>query len=51
MKQDYPDRVKAHIAAIQKAAQGMNADYVLLDTSQPLDRALHAYLTFREKRS
>ncbi|MAY01858.1 MAG: DUF58 domain-containing protein [Gammaproteobacteria bacterium] len=51
MKQDYPAKVKAHIAAIQKAAQGMNADHVLIDTSQPLDRALHSYLTFREKRA
>jgi len=51
MKQDYPQRIKAHIAAIEKTAKGMNADHVLLDTSEPLDRALHAYLTFREKRA
>ncbi|MGA1740769.1 MAG: DUF58 domain-containing protein [Pseudohongiellaceae bacterium] len=51
MKQGYPQRIKAHIAAIEKTAKGMNADHVLLDTSEPLDRALHAYLTFREKRA
>lgn len=51
MKQDYPQRIKAHITAIEKTAKGMNADHVLLDTSEPLDRALHAYLTFREKRA
>lgn len=51
MKEDYPARLKAHIASIQKTARGMNADHVLLDTSEPLDRALHSYLTFREKRA
>ena len=51
MKQDYPQRIKAHIAAIEKTAQGMNADHLLLNTNEPLDRALHSYLTFREKRA
>ncbi len=51
MKQDYPERVKAHIAEIEKTAKGMNADHVLINTNEPLDRALHSYLTFREKRA
>lgn len=51
MKQDYPQRIKAHITAIEKTAKGMNADHVLLNTNEPLDRALHSYLTFREKRA
>lgn len=51
MKQDYPQRIKAHIAAIEKTAKGMNADHILLNTKEPLDRALHSYLTFREKRA
>ncbi|MDG2090156.1 MAG: DUF58 domain-containing protein [Gammaproteobacteria bacterium] len=51
MKQDYPQRIKAHIAAIEKTAKGMNADHVMLNTNDPLDRALHSYLTFREKRA
>ena len=51
MKQDYPQRIKAHIAAIEKTAKGMNADHILLNTNEPLDRALHSYLTFREKRA
>lgn len=51
MKQDYPQKIKAHIAAIEKTAKGMNADHILLNTNEPLDRALHSYLTFREKRA
>jgi len=50
MNKDYRERITAHIAAIQKAASGMNADHVLINTGEPLDRALHSYLTFREKR-
>jgi hypothetical protein len=50
MEKDYPAKIKAHIQAIEDAAHGLNADHVLLDTSQPLDKALNNYLTFREKR-
>jgi uncharacterized protein (DUF58 family) len=50
MNKDYRERIQAHIAGIQKAASGMNADHVLINTADPLDKALHSYLTFREKR-
>ncbi len=50
MNKDYQARIQTHIESIQKAANGMNADHVLLNTSEPLDKALHSYLTFREKR-
>lgn len=50
MNKDYRERINAHVAAIQKAASGMNADHVLINTGEPLDKALHSYLTFREKR-
>jgi len=50
MNKEYHERISAHIAAIQQAASGMNADHVLINTGEPLDRALHSYLTFREKR-
>jgi Uncharacterized conserved protein (some members contain a von Willebrand factor type A (vWA) domain) len=50
MKKEYRERIRAHIAAIEKAARGMNADHVLVNTGEPLERALHSYLTFREKR-
>ena len=51
MNQDYPEKVQAHITAIEKTAKGMNADHILLNTNEPLDHALHSYLTFREKRA
>lgn len=50
MNKEYPAKILAHIQAISEAASGIGADHVLVDTSQPLDRALHNYLTFREKR-
>lgn len=50
MKHDYPGRIRAHIEAINEAARGIGADHVLVNTGAPLDRALHSYLTFREKR-
>ncbi len=50
MQKEYRERINAHIAGIQKAAQGMNCDHVLIKTSDSLDKALHSYLTFREKR-
>jgi uncharacterized protein (DUF58 family) len=50
MNKEYKARIKAHIEAIQEAASGMNADHVLINTGEPLERALHSYLTFREKR-
>lgn len=50
MQKEYRERINAHIAAIQKAASGMNCDHVLINTAEPLEKALHSYLTFREKR-
>lgn len=50
MNKDYRERIEAHIDSIAKAASGMRADHVLINTAEPLDRALHSYLTFREKR-
>lgn len=50
MKKDYRERIEAHVEAIRSAARGMNADHVLINTGAPLERALHSYLTFREKR-
>lgn len=50
MQKEYRQRINAHISAIQSAASGMNCDHVLINTAAPLDKALHSYLTFREKR-
>lgn len=50
MKDAYREKIRKHIKSIEEAANGIRADHVMLDTSQPLDKALHTYLTFREKR-
>ena len=50
MQKAYRDKIQKHIKAIEEAANGIRADHVLLNTAEPLDRALHNYLTFREKR-
>jgi len=50
MKKAYREKIQSHIKTIEEAANGIRADHVLLNTSEPLDRALHNYLTFREKR-
>ena len=50
MAQQYPERIQAHVKSIATAAKGANADHVLVDTSDGLDRALRNYLLFRQKR-
>ena len=41
----------AGLAAVAKRLAASGADYVRVDTDQPLDRALHAYLDRRLARS
>lgn len=50
MNREYPQRINAHIQSLRDAATGIGADHVLINTSEPLDRALRNYLKFREKR-
>ena len=45
------ERSRAHHAAVAKRLVASGADYVRVDTDQPLDRALHAYLDRRLARS
>jgi uncharacterized protein (DUF58 family) len=47
----YQALVTAHHAALQERITAAGADYVRLDVSEPLDRALHAYLDARLSRS
>jgi uncharacterized protein (DUF58 family) len=47
----YQALVTEHHAALQTRLTAAGADYVRLDTSEPLDRALHAYLDARLSRS
>ena len=46
---DYLAMVKAHLASLEKKFADNRIDYTLLDTSNPLDEALFAYLLAREK--
>jgi uncharacterized protein (DUF58 family) len=47
---EYRRLIQSHIDEIRREARGTGADYLLLDTSQPLDAALKEYLLFRQKR-
>lgn len=47
LRDTYQSLVRAHHEALQSRFAGAGADYVYLDTSEPLDRALHAYLDAR----
>ena len=50
MREQYPERIQAHIRALKDAAAGIGADHVLLNTAEPLDQPLRNYLLFRERR-
>jgi len=47
LRDKYQSLVRAHHGALQSRFAAAGADYVRLDTSEPLDRALHAYLDAR----
>ncbi len=47
---EYRRLIQSHIEALQKEIRGAGADYLLLDTSRPLDEALKEYLLFRLRR-
>ena len=47
LREKYQTLVRAHHDALQSRFAAAGADYVRLDTSEPLDRALHAYLDAR----
>ena len=51
LRKRYLERARAHHAAVAKRLVASGADYVRVDTDQPLDRALHAYLDRRLARS
>ena len=51
LRKHYLERARAHHAAVAKRLVASGADYVRVDTDQPLDRALHAYLDRRLARS
>ena len=49
-RREYRARMQDHIAKMESETQGAGADYVTLNTSQPLDLALRKYLIFRQRR-
>lgn len=50
MRKDYPQRIRSHIDKLARAAAGIGADHVLVNTSHSLDQALREYLLFRQRR-
>jgi uncharacterized protein (DUF58 family) len=51
LRDKYQALLTAHHDALAKRIAAAGADYVRLNTSEPLDRALHAYLDARLSRS
>jgi uncharacterized protein (DUF58 family) len=47
-KTTYRKKIDAHIEQLRSRARGVDMDYQLLVTSQPLDRALRQYLSLRQ---
>ena len=47
--EDYRGHVRTHIDELGKLFGRHGVDYVLLNSGRPLDEALYAYLTFRQK--
>jgi uncharacterized protein (DUF58 family) len=50
LRKQYREAFAAHRLALTLRLAAAQADYVPLDTDQPLDRALHAYLDMRASR-
>lgn len=48
---EYRQKIDAHVEAMRSGAQRAGIDYVLLDTSKPLDVALREYLHIRQGRA
>ncbi len=46
----YPGVVRRHVEALRERVVREGADYVLLNTAEPLDLALREYLLFRQRR-
>lgn len=51
LRSGYPERLADHERGLRRAAASAGADYVRMDTDQPLDRALFEYLRFRARQS
>ena len=49
-RNEYREKMKAHIDALRDRTRASGMDYYLLETDRPLDGALREYLTIREGR-
>jgi uncharacterized protein (DUF58 family) len=50
-RNEYREKMNAHIEALRDRARGSGLDYHLLSTDKPLDAALREYLTLRQGRN
>ena len=48
VREEYRERLLDHVERLEKGLAGSRIDYVLVDTSEPLDHALYQYLSARE---
>ncbi|MBA2303035.1 MAG: DUF58 domain-containing protein [Acidobacteria bacterium] len=48
LREEYRAMIRAHVDAITERCKGARIDYMLVDTSSPLDHALYGYLSMRE---
>jgi uncharacterized protein (DUF58 family) len=48
LKNEYRQKITAHVEAMRSKAQGAGIDYQLIRTDRPLDQALREYLTLRQ---
>ena len=46
----YPGLIRDHVEALRECVVREGADYVMLNTAEPLDLALREYLLFRQRR-
>ena len=49
-RSEYGQKIDAHIEALRDRSQRAGMDYLLLDTSKPLDAVLREYLAIRQRR-
>jgi hypothetical protein len=51
MREEYRNKIDAHIEQLRDLARGAGMDYYLLVTDRPLDGALREYLSIRQRRN
>jgi uncharacterized protein (DUF58 family) len=49
VRADYLERMNQHMQAVKRECGILGIDYLMLHTAQPLDHALYAYLSTRQK--